>query len=184
MTDIMLAETIASRIYLIRDIKVMFDRDLAELYEVETAQLKRAVRRNIDRFPDDFMFELTKKELSHWRCQFGTSNRDKMGLRHKPMVFTEQGVAMLSSVLKSKRAIQVNIQIMRVFTKLRHMVLENDDLRRELAEMRKQTDERFQIVFETLDRLLSLENKPTRKIGFGVKERRAAYGKRTKRNPT
>ena len=100
------------------------------------------------------------------------------------MVFTEQGVAMLASVLKSKRAIQVNIQIMRVFTKLRHMVLENDDLRRELAEMRKQTDERFQIVFETLDRLLSLENKPTRKIGFGVKERRAAYGKRIKRNPT
>ena len=86
MTDIMLAETIASRIYLIRDIKVMFDRDLAELYEVETAQLKRAVRRNIDRFPDDFMFELTKKELGHWRCQFGTSNRDKMGLRHKPTV--------------------------------------------------------------------------------------------------
>ncbi len=92
MTDIMLAETIASRIYLIRGIKVMLDRDLAELYEVETAQLKRAVRRNIDRFPDDFMFELTKKELDNWRCQFGTSNRDKMGLRHKPMVFTEQGV--------------------------------------------------------------------------------------------
>jgi hypothetical protein len=92
MTDIIPIETIASRIYLIRGIKVMFDRDLAELYEVETAQLKRAVRRNIDRFPDDFMFELTKKELSHWRCQFGTSNRDKMGLRHKPMVFIEQGV--------------------------------------------------------------------------------------------
>ncbi len=78
------------------------DRDLAELYEVETAQLKRAVRRNIDRFPDDFMFELTKKELDHWRCQFGTSNSEKMGLRHKPMAFTEQGVAMLSSELRRK----------------------------------------------------------------------------------
>jgi len=82
---------------------MMLDRDLAELYEVETSQLKRAVRRNNDRFPEDFMFELTKKELDHWRCQFGTSNSDKMGLRYKPMAFTEQGVAMLSSVLKSKK---------------------------------------------------------------------------------
>jgi hypothetical protein len=90
----------------------MMDRDLAELYEVETAQLKRAVRRNLDRFPEDFMFDLTKQELENWRCQFGTSNSDKMGLRYPPMFFTEQGVAMLSSVLKSKRAIQVNIQIM------------------------------------------------------------------------
>ena len=95
MPDIIPTETIAARIYLIRGIKVMLDRDLAELYEVETAQsqLKRAVRRNIDRFPDDFMFDLTRKELDNWRCQFGTSNRDKMGLRHKPMAFTEQGVA-------------------------------------------------------------------------------------------
>jgi hypothetical protein len=180
MTDIILAETIASRIYLIRGINVMLDRDLAELYEVETAQLKRAVRRNIDRFPDDFMFELTKKELDHWRCQFGTSNSDKMGLRHKPMAFTEQGVAMLSSVLRSKRAIHVNIQIMRVFTKLRQMVLDNEDLKRELAKMREQTDERFQIVFETLDQLLSMDNKPKRKIGFGVKEGLAVYGIKAK----
>ncbi len=181
MTDIIPTETIAARIYLIRGIKVMLDRDLAELYEVETAQLKRAVRRNIDRFPDDFMFDLTRKELDNWRCQFGTSNRDKMGLRHKPMAFTEQGVAMLSSVLRSKRAIHVNIQIMRVFTKLRQMVLENEDLRRELAEMRKQTDERFQIVFETLDQLLSVDNKPERKIGFEVKEPKNRYGKRTRK---
>ena len=183
MTDTIPTKTIAARIYLIRGIKVMLDRDLAELYEVETAQLKRAVRRNIDRFPDDFMFDLTRKELDNWRCQFGTSNRDKMGLRHKPMAFTEQGVAMLSSVLRSKRAIHVNIHIMRVFTKLRQMVLENEDLRRELAEMRKQTDERFQIVFETLDQLLSVDNKPERKIGFDIKEPRAAYGRQTKRTP-
>ena len=85
----------------------MLDRDLAELYHVETKNLKRAVRRNIDRFPNDFMFELSKKEMEDWRCQFGTSNKDKMGLRYKPMVFTEQGVAMLSSVLRSKRAVHV-----------------------------------------------------------------------------
>jgi len=105
------AETITSKIFCIRDHKVMLDRDLAELYGVETAQLKRAVRRNIDRFPTDFMFQLTKKELEDWRCQFGTSNNIKMGLRYSPLAFTEQGVAMLSSVLNSKRAIQVNIQI-------------------------------------------------------------------------
>jgi len=180
MTKIVPIESIVSKIIFLRGEKVLLDRDLAELYEVETAQLKRAVRRNIDRFPDDFMFELTKKELDNWRCQFGTSNRDKMGLRHNPMAFTEQGVAMLSSVLRSKRAIHVNIQIMRVFTKLRQMVLENEDLMRELAEMRKQTDERFQIVFETLDQLLSIDNESKRKIGFEVKEGLAAYGKRAK----
>ena len=94
------------------------------------------------------------------------------------MAFTEQGVAMLSSVLRSKRAIQVNIQIMRVFTKLRQLVLENKDIKRELSEMRKQTDERFQIVFETLDQLLNMDEEPRKKIGFEVKKKKAAYGKK------
>ena len=89
-------ERIASKIYLIRELKVMLDRDLAELYKVETSQLKRAVRRNIDRFPSDFMFELMQTELENWRCQFGTSKSDKMGLRYKPMAFTEQGVAIFT----------------------------------------------------------------------------------------
>jgi len=111
MTDLIPVENITNIIYFIRGQKVVLDRDLAELYGVETGQLKRAVRRNIDRFPLDFMFELTKKELEDWRCQFGISNSIKMGLRHPPMAFTEQGVAMLSCVLNSKRAIQVNIQI-------------------------------------------------------------------------
>ncbi|MBW1746619.1 MAG: ORF6N domain-containing protein, partial [Deltaproteobacteria bacterium] len=142
----------------------MLDRDLAELYGVETKQLKRAVRRNIDRFPSDFMFELTKKELEYWRCQIGTSNSDKMGLRYKPMAFTEQGVAMLSSVLNSKRAIQVNIQIIRTFTKLRHALLDNENLQKELEELKQITDERFQIVFETLDQLINIENEPKKKI--------------------
>ncbi len=108
-------EKISGKIYLIRGQKVILDRDLADLYEVETKQLKRAVRRNIDRFPRDFMFELTKSELENWRYQFGTSKGETKGLRYKPMAFTEQGVAMLSSVLRSKRAIHVNIQIMRAF---------------------------------------------------------------------
>jgi hypothetical protein len=178
MSDIVSVEAIAGKIYLIRGTKVMLDRELAELYEVETAQLKRAVRRNIDRFPKDFMFELTKKELNHWRCQFGTSNSDKMGLRYKPMAFTEQGVAMLSSVLKSKRAIHVNIQIMRVFTKLREALLDNEDIRKELEELKQVTDKRFQIVFETLDQLISIENTEKKKIGFTVKEKLSRYGKK------
>jgi phage regulator Rha-like protein len=177
MSNVVTMETIASKIYIIRCLKVMLDREPAELYEVETAQLKRAVRRNIDRFPEDFMFELTKKELEYWRCQFGTSNSDKMGLRYKPMVFTEQGVAMLSSVFNSKQAIQVNIQITRTFTKLRHALLDNKNLRKELEELKQITDERFQIVFETLDQLINIENKPKKKIGFTAKEKRSSYGK-------
>ncbi len=148
MTKMVPIERIASKIYLIRGIKVMLDRDLAELYNVETSLLKRAVRRNIDRFPADFMFELTKTELENWRCQFGTSKSDKMGLRYKPMAFTEQGVAMLSSVLKSKRAIQVNIQIMRTFTQLRKMLSTHEDLKKKIESMEKKYDEQFQIVFE------------------------------------
>jgi phage regulator Rha-like protein len=174
-------ELIANKIYLIRDIKVMLDRDLAELYHVETKNLKRAVRRNIDRFPNDFMFELSKKEMEDWRCQFGTSKGDKMGLRYKPMAFTEQGVAMLSSVLRSKRAIQANIQIMRTFTKLRQALLDNKDLRRNLEELKQLTEERFQVVFETLDQLLTIESKPKKKIGYTVKEKQKAYAKRVKK---
>jgi len=122
-------ETITSKIFLIRDQKVMVDRDLAELYGVETKYLKRQVRRNTDRFPEDFMFELTKEEFTNWRSQIVTSNSsDKMGLRYAPYVFTEQGVAMLSSVLNSPKAIAVNIKIIRVFTKLREMLFNNKDL--------------------------------------------------------
>ncbi len=171
MTALVPVEIIANQICLIRGAKVMLDRDLAELYGVETKVLKQAVRRNIKRFPDDFMFEMTKTEFTNWRSQFVTSKSDKIGLRYKPKVFTEQGIAMLSSVLKSDRAIQVNIQIIRVFTQLRQFVLDNEDLRKELEQMKKQTDERFQIVFETLDQLISFENKPKQKIVFTVKEK-------------
>ena len=113
----------------------MLDRDLAELYGVQTRVLKQAVRRNIDRFPGDFMFELTDEEFQNWRSQFVTSKSDRMGLRYKPMAFTEQGVAMLSSVLNSQRAIQVNIQIMRAFTKLRQLLSTHEKLKRKIEQM-------------------------------------------------
>jgi flagellar capping protein FliD len=156
-------ERITSKIFLIRGLKVMLDRDLAALYGVDTAQLKRAVRRNIDRFPKDFMIELSKEEMEDWRCQFGTSNADKMGLRYAPLAFTEQGVAMLSSVLNSRRAIQVNIQIMRAFTQLRQMLSTHEDLKKKIEAMEKKYDQQFQIVFEAIKQLLETEAKP-RKI--------------------
>ena len=152
------------------------------LYEVDTAQLKRAVKRNIERFPKDFMFELSKEELVEWRCQFGTSNADKMGLRYAPMAFTEQGVAMLSSVLNSKRAIQVNIQIMRTFTRLRQMLSTHEELKKKIENMEKKYDENFRIVFEAIKQLLEIDEKPRKKIGFTVKERQAKYGKQRKKN--
>jgi len=157
---------ITTKIYYIRGSKVMLDRDLALLYGVETKVLKRNVRRHIERFPDDFMFEMTKKEFQDWRSQFGTSNSDRMGLRYSPMAFTEQGVAMLSGILNSKRAIQANIQIMRTFTKLRHMISEHAELKKAVEELKQQTDEKFEIVFTVLDKLLADDDQPKKKIGF------------------
>jgi ORF6N domain len=178
MSDVVSVEAIAGKIYLIRGTKIMLDRNLAELYGVETKVLKQAVRRNIKRFPPDFMFELTKKELKNWRSQFVTSNSIKMGLRHLPMAFTEQGIAMLSSVLKSDRAVEVNILIIRVFVKLRQLILDNEDLRKEFEDLKQISEDRFQIVFETLDQLINIENKPKKKIGFTVKEELSKYGKK------
>ena len=120
MPDIIPIEKIVNKIYIFRGVKVMLDRDLAELYGVETKVLNQAVKRNIERFPLDFMFQLDKEEFQNWRSQFVTSNSDKMGLRYAPFVFTEQGVAMLSSVLNSDTAIQANIQIMRTFSIVRN----------------------------------------------------------------
>ncbi|MBW2643579.1 MAG: ORF6N domain-containing protein [Deltaproteobacteria bacterium] len=179
MSNVITMETIASKIYIIRGLKIMLDRDLAELYGVETKQLKRAVRRNIDRFPSDFMFDLTRDEFTNLRSHLGTSSWG--GERYVPMAFTEQGVAMLSSVLNSKRAIQANIQIIRTFTKLRHALLDNENLRKELEELKQITDERFQIVFETLDQLINIENKPKKEIGYTAREKQKAYGKIAKK---
>jgi len=169
-------ELIASKIYIIRGLRVMLDRDLAQLYDVQTKVLKQAVNRNKNRFPEDFMFVLSTDEYTILRSQFVTSSSSGWGgSRYAPMAFTEQGVAMLSSVLNSERAIEVNIRIIRVFTRLRQMLHDNKDLRRELDEMKRTTNDRFQIVFETLDQLLNVAEQPKRKIGFTAKDHRASY---------
>lgn len=164
-------EIVISKIYYIRDQKVMLDSDLAELYGVETKQLKRQVRRNIDRFPDDFMFELTLEEYRILRSQIGTLSH---GAHSKfiPMAFTEQGVAMLSSVLNSSRAINVNIQIIRIFTRVRQVLIDNTDIRLEIEKIKNKLenqDKNMEIVFKYLDELLEKQEspKPPRKrIGF------------------
>ena len=148
----------------------MLDRDLADLYGVNTKALKQAVKRNIDRFPSDFMFKLNKEEFTHWRSQIVTSNSgDRMGLRYAPMAFTEQGGAMLSNVLNSKRAIDVNIAIMRAFVKMREMLATNKEFSGKLKIIEDQLaehDEQFQMVFEVIKQLLAEEEKPKQKIGF------------------
>jgi len=174
MTELIPVEGIASKIYLIREVKVILDRDLAELYGVETKALKQAIRRNIDRFPADFMFELTKDEFNNLRSHFVTSSWG--GARYLPMAFTEQGVAMLSSVLRSKQAAQVNVAIMRTFMRLRRMLATNEDLKRKIEAMEANYDQQFQIVFEAIKQLLEIEDKPKRKIGFTLKEKMSAYG--------
>ena len=174
MKDMIPVEQIANKIYLIRNTKVMLDRDLAELYGVENKALNQAVKRNIKRFPDDFMFQLTYQEVTHLKSQFVTSSWG--GIRKMPYAFTEQGVAMLSRILNSDRAIAVNIQIMRTFTRLRRMLLDNEDLRKELEDLKQVSEERFRIVFETLDQLLTKERKPKKKIGYTAKEKISRYG--------
>ena len=159
-------ERIEKAIFLIRGEKVMLDRDLAALYEIPTKALKQAVRRNIDRFPDDFMFVIDSTEFESWRSQFVTSEADRKGLRHPPMAFTEQGVAMLSSVLNSARAVQVNIAIVRTFVRLRQMLTSHADLRGKLAEMERKYDHRFKVVFDAIRQLMTPTEPKRKQIGF------------------
>lgn len=150
------AERIEQAILLIRGDKVMLDRDLAVLYGVETRVLLQAVRRNRDRFPADFMFQLTKNELAQWRSHFVMSNpSSRMGLRRRPYVFTEQGVAMLSSVLKSTSAVAVNIEIVRTFVRLRRLLASHAHLARKLDELEKKYDARFRVVFDAIRQLMA-----------------------------
>jgi phage regulator Rha-like protein len=160
---------IVNRIFFIRGQKVMIDRDLAEMYGVETRVLKQAVRRNITRFPEDFMFELTSEELQNWRSQFVTSNSDKMGLRYAPFCFTEQGVAMLSSVLNSETAIQVNIQIIRVFASMKQLLMDNKDLQLKMEQLEKvvsKHDKEILAIFNAVKKLIEQPAKPRNPIGF------------------
>lgn len=160
-------EVVISKIFIIRNQKIMLDSDLAELYQVETKQLKRQVKRNIERFPNDFMFELTKNEFSNLRSQNGTSKWGKT--RYNPLAFTEQGIAMLSSVLNSDIAIKVNIQIIRTFTKMRELLLTNHDLILEMEKIRKKVsgqDENIEMIFKYLRQFVKEKEKPRKKIGF------------------
>lgn len=165
-------EIVLNKIYTIREQKVMLDRDLATLYGIETKRLKEAVRRHISRFPDDFMFELSESEFQNWRTQFATSKSDKMGLRIAPMAFTEYGILMLSGILNSEKAVEVNIKIMRIFVKIRKLLLDNVDLRLIMEEIKKKTEDNtksIELLFQYFDQLIEQqENPPERKqIGFG-----------------
>ena len=166
MANVISIEVIVSKILIIRGKRAMLDKDLAELYEVRTKNLNKAVKRNIERFPEDFMFQLTKEEVESLRFQIGTSKRG--GRRYSPYVFTQEGVAMLSSVLNSPRAVQVNIQIMRAFVKLRRMILTNVDLKRKVEEMESKYDKQFAIVFKAIKQLLEPSVKERKVIGFHV----------------
>lgn len=159
-------QTITSCIVFIRNQKVILDSDLANLYEVETKVLIRAVKRNVERFPEDFMFQLSKEEFENLRCQIGTSS-EWGGRRYPPYAFTEQGVAMLSSVLRSDRAVQVNIEIMRTFVKLREILSNHKDLAKKLNSLEKKYDEQFKVVFDAIRQLMKPESIKNKKpIGF------------------
>jgi len=161
---------LTSLIYFIRGEKVMLDTDLAKLYNVETRVLKQAVRRNLDRFPKDFMFELTGEEIDHMVSQGVIPSKQIFG-GAKPFAFTEQGIAMLSSVLNSRIAIQVNIAIPRTFVKLRQLLIGHKDLAEKIEKMEQKYDEQFRIIFSALQQMLQGESKPRPKIGFKQKEK-------------
>ena len=165
MNDLELAK-IEQRIFLVRGQKVMLDADLAEIYRVPTKSLNLAVKRNADRFPEDFMFQLTDDEVAGLRFHFETSKRGRGGRRYAPYAFTEQGVAMLSSVLRSSRAVQVNIAIMRTFVRLREMLLSNAELARKLAALENKYDAQFKVVFDAIRELMLPLDPPRRQIGF------------------
>jgi len=169
---IMPDEVVMSKIYVIRDQKVMLDKDLAELYQVATRNLNKAVARNLKRFPSDFMFQLNELEFRNLMFQIGTSSWG--GTRKLPYAFTEQGVAMLSGILNSDRAVSVNIQIMRIFTRIRQMLTDNTELRLEIEKIKNKQnnqDKNMEIVFQYLDELLDKMEKPSvsrKEIGFKI----------------
>jgi len=177
-------ERIQNCIFLIRGEKVMIDSDLASLYGVETKTLNRAVKRNLDRFPEDFMFQLSKEELENLRCQIGTSSLEYGGRRYLPYAFTEQGVAMLSSVLRSGRAVQVNVAIMRAFVSLRRLLATSETLTRKFAELERKLeghDKAIKSLFDAIRELMLPPAKPKREIGFHAiaKQRKTTNVKKT-----
>jgi len=174
-------ERVERAILVIRGEKVMLDADLADLYGVETKRLVEAVKRNLDRFPEDFMFQLTKKEHDHLRSQSATSS-SWGGRRYPPYAFTEQGVAMLSSVLRSKRAVAVNVQIMRTFVRLRQMLITHKDLAHKIAALENRYDAQFKVVFDALRALTEPPAQNKRRVGFQSGDSRKKSAKGTKGN--
>ena len=169
-TDLIPAVSIEKKILLLRGQKVMLDSDLAALYGVETKALNRAVKRNLKRFPDDFMFQLDPSEagaLIHSRFQIGTLKRGQ-NIKYLPRAFTEQGVAMLSSVLRSQRAVKVNIEIMRAFVRIREWLASNTELAHKLAELEKKYDVQFKAVFDAIRELMRPPESPRKRIGFNA----------------
>jgi hypothetical protein len=165
-------EVLISKIYWVTNQKVMLDDDLAELYLVTTKRLNEQVKRNVSRFPNDFMFRLTKREWQSLRSQIATSKKRQGGRRYTPFAFTEHGVLMLSSVLNSERAVQVNIQVMRIYTKLRGLMLTHKDILLKLEKLEGKAlahDKNFKLVFDYLKELLQPKAEPMRKIGFKQK---------------
>jgi len=172
-TEILSDKSIMNKIYLIRGKKVMLDRDLAELYGVETKRLKEAVRRNKGRFPEDFMFEMEAEELKNWRTQFASSNSERKGLRYRPFCFTEQGVSMLSSVLNSESAIMINIWIIRVFSKMRELLQNNKEILLQVEKIEMKLtghDKDISLIFQYLKKLLNPTQPPRKRIGFRRRE--------------
>ncbi len=171
MTEVIPTEKISSHILLIRGQKVILDRDLAKLYGVETRVLKQAVRRNNNRFPKDFMFELDSKEFQSWRSQTVMSKSDKKGLRYAPMAFTEHGVAMLSSVLKSKKAVEINILIVRAFVRMRELLYFDKELALRVEKIEKNLEfqgKTLETVVNTVSKLLKQPKSKPKKIGFDI----------------
>ncbi len=165
-------EVIINQIYLIKGQKVMIDRDLAKLYGVETKRLKEVVRRNLDRFPDDFMFQMSQQEFEIWRKEISLNQEDIMGLRHIPFCFTEQGVTMLSCILRSKQAIQVNIRVIRIFTKLREIILTHKDILLKLEQIEKVVtghNDEIQIIFDALKKLMNHQQQKQVRTQVGYK---------------
>jgi len=186
------SEIIEKKIFFLRGQKVMLSSDLAELYQVEPRALIQAVKRNMDRFPEDFMFQLTRDELSLLKSHSLISNDSRatasrsqivilkrgLNIKYLPYAFSEQGVAMLSSVLRSKRAVLVNVEIMRAFVRLRQMLATNVNLERRLNELERKYDSQFKVVFDAIRQLMESPKKQPKKIGFHLREERVAYGRR------
>ena len=165
-------EAITSKIYIIREKKVMLDRDIAELYQVDTKVLKQAVKRNLEIFPNHFMFEMNDSEFENWRSQFVTSNSDKMGLRYKPFCFTEHGVLQTANILKSSRAKQISIRIIEVFVKIREVISAHNEIRLEIEHIKKKInnhDKNIELVFQYLDELLMKKENPKTRTQIGYK---------------